>query len=107
LDRLALIAVLLLPGCAARQMVPFAAGADLVTTELALSRTPGTWEANPLPGAQTTGGRVAIKALGTVVVVWMCEWLEGAGHHRGAEILKWGTVALWGAAATWNAAYLK
>jgi len=101
LDSLRLIALLLLlPGCAARQAVPLAAGADLATTELAISR--GAVEQNPLPGLQTSSGRVAIKALGTVFVVWLCERLEAGGYHRGAEFLKWGTVALWGGAAAWN-----
>jgi hypothetical protein len=105
LDRVVLLVALLLPGCAAREAISIAAGADLMTTEFAVGQ--GGLEQNPLPGAQSTGGRVAIKALGTVVVVWLCEWLEDHGYGRGAKVLKWGTVALWGAAATWNAALLR
>jgi hypothetical protein len=106
LDRLVLLATIcLLPGCAARQAIPIAAGADLVTTELAVAG--GAVEQNPIPGLQTSGGRVVWKMAGTVFLVWLCERLERDGHHRSAEILMWGTVGAWGAAATWNATHIR
>lgn len=92
---------LMLPACAARQAIPIAAGADLLTTEIAIHR--GGYEANPLPGFQTTGGRVALKAAATAFLVWLCERLEADGHHTTAEILKWTAVGAWGGAAVWNA----
>jgi DNA (cytosine-5)-methyltransferase 1 len=92
---------LALPACAARQSIPIAAGADLVTTEVVIAR--GGVELNPIPPLQTTGGRVALKAAGTAFLVWLCERLEADGHHTTAEILKWTAVGAWGGAAVWNA----
>jgi hypothetical protein len=107
LDRLVVLALsVMLSGCAARQAIPIAAGADLVTTEMALTHS-GAVELNPLPTMQRSSGRFAWKAVGALVVIWACERLERLGFHRGAKWLKWGTVALWGAAATWNAALMK
>lgn len=95
----------LLPGCAARQSVPLAAGADLLTTELVIAQ--GGHERNPFPGMQTTGGRVALKATVTVFVVWLCQRLEAQGHQWAADALKWTALAVWGGAATWNAALVR
>lgn len=99
-----LIVVFLAAGlhaCAARQAVPIAAGADLVTTELVIAQ--GGYERNPFPGLQTTGGRFALKAAVTVLVVWACERFEAQGHGWASAVLKWTAIGVWGAAATWNA----
>jgi hypothetical protein len=99
LDRLVVLALsVMLSGCAARQAIPIAAGAETHS---------GAVELNPLPTMQRSSGRFAWKAVGALVVIWACERLERLGFHRGAKWLKWGTVALWGAAATWNAALMK
>lgn len=99
---LLLILVFTFSACSVRQAVPIAAGADLVTTELLLSRD-GYKEANPLPVAQSTGGRVALKLAVSALVIWACEWLDSKGEHRLSSVLKWTAAGVWGAAATWHA----
>lgn len=100
MTRALLLAALLLPGCAARQSIPVAATADLVTTELALSRD-STAEGNPT--LRSPAVRVSVKAAASVLLIWLSERLEKDGHHGSAKAVQWMATGLWSAAAAWNA----
>lgn len=86
-------------GCAARQSIPVAATADLMTTELVIAR--GGHEANPL--MQPAPVRVSLKVALSAVLIWACERLERDGHHGWSKAAQWGGTGLWGGAAVWNA----
>jgi hypothetical protein len=79
------------------------AGADIVTTELALSR-PGFAERNP--AMQSRAVRVLSKAAAAGVTEAIARHFEHTGHKRAAKITRWTAIGLWGGAAIWNAAQM-
>lgn len=90
----------LLSGCSVRSQeiaVVGAAGADLVSTELALER--GGVEANPLMENRTA--RVLGKTAATATVLLLARELEDE-HPRAAAIMRMSIVGLWAGAALWN-----
>lgn len=90
---------LLAPGCAAKYSVPIAAGADIATTEVALSRV-GYVEANPL--LQERSVRISVKVAAVAIVLWLEHSLRTSGHTSAAAWLQWIATGLWSGAAAWN-----
>jgi hypothetical protein len=81
-----------------------AAGADILTTELALSRN-GFAEANPMMGSR------AARVLSKVAVVGVTEALarhfEHTGHKRAAKVSRWTAIGVWTGAAVWNTVQMR
>lgn len=77
-----------------------ASAADLVTSEAAL-RQPGLVEGNPL--MQSTGSRLAIKAVGTAGVLGVHRELKRRKKHKAAKILAIVAISVWGGCAVNNA----
>ena len=85
--RTALIVMLLLmPSLSHAQTVPIVIGnlADLVSTEIVIAQGHAR-EANPIMGSSTLQ-RVAVKAAGTAVQVWLVKQLEPR-HPRMAKVI--------------------
>jgi hypothetical protein len=59
--------------------------ADIVSTEIALQR-PGLREGNPVLGQSATQ-RIAVKAAGTAVQVWIVRKLDRSGHPKLARVV--------------------
>ncbi len=72
-----------------------ASAADLVTSEIALSR-PGTTEANPL--GPSTAARVAMKVAGTAAILVVSHKV----NHKAARVLKVVAFLAWSGAAVHN-----
>jgi|GEM_PF-2618392 len=89
----------MLPACSAKIRVPVAAGADLLTTEMALQR--GFVEGNPLV-PETPAGRAAFKVAGAGLILVISHELRERGHPKMAGFLEWTATILWGGAAAWN-----
>jgi len=85
-------------GCAAKITVPIAAGADLVTTEIAIAH--GATEINPV--MESTALRISMKALASVLVVWLCNKLDAQGHKGWSNFVQWFATGAWAGAAGWN-----
>jgi len=85
-------------GCSAKVTVPIAAGADLVTTELAIAQ--GATEINPV--MRHTALRIGAKALASVLVVWLCSKLDAQGHKGWSNFVQWFATGAWAGAAGWN-----
>lgn len=66
-----------------KRMLPIAAAADLVTTEIALRR--GAEEHNPLMRGGTAS-RIAVQAVSVTVTLWLARRLE----RRHPQLVKWG-----------------
>ncbi len=78
------------------ELVIGASAADLVTSEIALSR-PGTAEANPLGGS--TAARIALKVAGTAAVLVVSRKVG----HKTSRVLKVIAFLAWSGAAVHNA----
>jgi len=74
------------------------AGADLISTEFALSR--GLAEGNPL--GQKRSMRIAIKSVNTAFVMYLARKLENHGHDRAARGLRYTHIGVGFGLAGWN-----
>jgi hypothetical protein len=103
--RLALVVAFVIASCslggqpasadALDKLVIGASAADLVTSEIALSR-PGTAEANPL--GPSTAARVALKVAGTAAILAVSRKV----NHKTGRILKVVAFLAWSGAAVHN-----
>lgn len=73
---------------------------DLVSTELMLSQRPDLREGNPIAG-QHRAQRIAVKAAGTAVQVWIVRRL-GQQHPKLAKGLGYSIGAYFGGITVWN-----
>jgi hypothetical protein len=97
---LCLILALLLSGCSAGFTLSVAGAADVATTHYALGQ--GFHEANPIFDGASVQTMIIAKMAVTGLLIWICHWLDGNGHHGLSNVLQWGGTAAWGGAALWN-----
>ena len=81
-----------------------AGGADLATTEWALSR-PGLREGNPAMSHPAVRVGAKVAAVGAVTLAH--RELERRGKRKAAKALLWSAVGLWAGAAAWNVAQVQ
>lgn len=74
------------------------AGADLISTEVALSRGLEEWH----PLGQKRWQRIAIKSVSVVSVTYLARKLEKHGHDRWARVLRYAHIGVGFGAASWN-----
>lgn len=99
---LALLVALLLPSFAQAQTAPIIVGnaLDLVSTEVVIARGVGR-EANPLVGNHVAQ-RVAVKAAGTALQVFLVKKIEQRGHPKLAKVVGYSAGAFYGVVAARN-----